>query len=324
MSGRLIVMCRHAGEESDHFDAGSTHMLSHNHSLGRKLIDLMDQRNLKYTCIITSSLDRAKETGAILKSHLHIPCLVDSHLDEYYPNDSNGFLRILMAIWNAFEMSSSNETMVLVTHSSVLHRCARLFAKIPFKGKFHCTPCASMSIYEFPFAITSEIGVANHSMWYCETGCMFRQKCEWVSGMVGIVDRMWDNAPVPNVGPVEVFLDSDDWLVETDVWAMNKWRVKSTIIMAITKIKMDGVSTLLRCLRDLMPEHVDALKTLDEMYPDSKWVKYIVYPPFVWRLHVHIQGMDAPLPYKNVYLLKDVIHSLEVSKGSQDYLVWKY
>ena len=319
MSSRLIVMCRHAHlDESDHLDAQG---VTQSRALGGKLTDLM-RRDLKYTCIITSSSDGAKETGAILKSQLHTPCLVDSHLDEYFPDDSNGFLRILMAIWNALEVSSSDEAVVLVTHSCVLHRCARLFGKIPLMSDFHSMPFASMSLYKFPFGYEDRTGVVINRMWYCETGGMFRQKCEWVDKMVGMVDRMWDNAPVPEVGPVEVFLDSDEWLVETDVWAMNKWRVKSTIIMAITKIKMGGV--VLRCLRDLMPEHVHALKTLDEMYPDTKWVKYITYPPFVWRLHVHIQGTEAPLPYKNVYLLKDVIASLEMSKGSQDYLVWRY
>ena len=289
MSGRLLIIRDNA--------QGS-------HELGG-LIDVMDQENTKCACIITSSL--ARETGNILKSYLRTPCLVDSRLDEYYGNyDSHGFLRILMAIWNAFEVSASKEAVVMVTHPCVLHRCARLFGR---SRKFR-----SMHLYKFPW-------VAAHG-WYCETGEMFRQRREGVCRMVELVDRMWDKAPVPNVA-VEVFLDSDDWLVETDAWAMKKWRLESTIIMAITKIKMDGV-TLLRCLRDLMPEHVHALKTLDGMYPDSKWVKYIMYPPFVWRLHVHIQGRDAPLPYKNVYLLKDVICSLEMSKGSQDYLVWRY
>jgi phosphohistidine phosphatase SixA len=68
MSSRLIFMCRHAHkDESDHLDARG---VTQSHALGRKLIDLMDRRDLKYICIITSSLDRAKETGAILKFHL--------------------------------------------------------------------------------------------------------------------------------------------------------------------------------------------------------------------------------------------------------------
>ena len=340
MPTRLLVICRHAHrDESDHLDALG---VGQSHRLGAQLKRMLDRRDIACSCILTSSLDRAKETGNVIKTHLHTPCLVDAHLDEYYPDDSQGFLRILMAVWNALEMSPSNHSVVLVTHSCVLHRCARLFGKIPFSSKFRAAPLASMHLFEFPFGIESFETRARHSqsaipvssgdkavgdykpgVWYCETESMFRQKEEWISRMVGMVDKMWDDAPVPEVGRVEVFLDSEDWVVESDVWAMKKWNVKSQIMMAISKIKMvDGV--VLRCLRDLLPEHLRSLHVLDQMYPDSKWVKYILYPPFVWRLHVHIQGRDAPLPFKNVYLLRDVIHSLEMSKGSQDVLVWRH
>jgi hypothetical protein len=141
--------------------------------------------------------------------------------------------------------------------------------------------------------------------------------------MVGMVDKMWNDAPVPGMGGAEVFKDSNEWLVERDIWAMKKWNVKSDIIMAISKIRMEG-GCFLRCLRDLLPEHVSALKELDKEYDDGVWVKYIMYPPFVWRLHIHIQGRDAPLPFRNVYLLGDVIRSLEMSKGSGDFLVWRH
>lgn len=329
---RLLILCRHAHRDnSGHLDSKG---VEQSHHLGRRLKDLMDRRKLTSACILTSSLDRAKETGNVVETHLHTPCLVDSHLDEYYPEDSHGFLRILMAIWNALEVSSSHQCVVLITHSCVLHRCARLFGKIPFKSEFRPMPLASLHLYEFPFECSkpttflqagglSHLSARKSGMWYCETGEMFNQKQNWVSQMVGMVDRMWSNAAVPSVGPVKVLLDSDDWLVETDVWAMEKWNVKSRIIMAIAKTKMaNGV--ILRCLRDLLPEHIRSLKELDKMFPDSKWVKYITYPPFVWRLHVHIQGREAPLPFKNTYLLKDVILSLEMSKGSQDFLVWRY
>jgi uncharacterized protein (DUF2249 family) len=104
---------------------------------------------------------------------------------------------------------------------------------------------------------------------------------------------------------------------------MHKWNVHSDILMAISNIKMrDG--TVLRCLRDLSPEHLPALKRLNAMYDDSQWVKYIMYPPYVWRLHVHIQSIDTPLPYKNAYLLNDVIVNLDLGNGSGDYLVWMY
>ena len=331
MPTRLIIMCMHAhGDESGHLDLKG---VEQSHSLGRRLSDLMDSRKLTCACVLTSSL--AKETGGVVKTHLHTPCLVDSHLDEYSAADSYGFLRILMAVWNALEVSSSDQCVVLITHSYGLHRCARLFGKIPFRSAFRAMPLASIHLYEFPFhkvksvrnsvksTSLNEVQHFKPGMWYCETGDMFNQKKKWVSLMTGMVDKMWSNAPVPTVGPVEVFLDSDDWLVETDVWAMRKWNVRSKIVMAISNVKMaDGL--YLRCLRDLLPEHVHALKKLDKMFPDGEWVKYITYPPFVWRLHVHIQGKEAPLPYKNTYLLKDVICSLEMSKGSQDFIVWMY
>ena len=317
---RLIIMCRHAHRDgSGHLDSDG---VKQSHSLGRRLAGLMRDKNTECACIVTSSLDRAKETADVLKGHLSVPCLVDGHLDEYYPEDSQGFLRILMAVWNALEMSTSSQSVVIVTHSCVLHRCARLFGKIPFKSAFQKAPLASMRLYAFPFGDGFSNAELDRGMWYCETERNFRQKSGWISKKVSMVDKMWTNPPVPRVGPAVVYLDSDDWLIQRDIWAMEKWNVSSDIVMAISKIKIGGV--FLRCLRDLLPEHASPLRELDEMYSDSKWVKYIMYPPFVWRLHVHIQGRDAPLPFKNVYLLKDVIRSLELSKGSQDYLIWMH
>jgi phosphohistidine phosphatase SixA len=305
-----VVVCRHAHrDESGHLDSRG---VEQSHSLGMRLKRL----GREYSCIITSTLDRAVETGGIVKGHLHIPCLADERLDEYYPNDSRGFLRILMAVWGAMEMGTSGQSAVIITHSCVVHRFSKLFGRIPWKSEFHAMPLAAFSVYEFPLERSGR-------GWYCETEGAFRRRQGWITKMVGMVDRMWTDAPVPGTGGAKVFKDSSEWLVERDIWAMEKWNVKSDIIMAISKIRMED-GGFLRCMRDLRPEHVGALKELDREYEDSTWVKYIMYPPFVWRLHVHIQGRDAPLPFRNAYLLGDVIRSLEMPKGSGDLPVWSY
>lgn len=323
MNYRLFFMCRHAHRDaSGHLDQGG---LNQSHVLGERLDLLSKKHGMRFTCIITSTMDRAKETGKILEDHLHVPCLADSHLDEYYANDNISFLKILMAMWNALQLNPVDGSIILVTHSGVIHNAARLFGKIPFRSEFHSVPLASFHTFKFSLGLecNSKPGFKRPGMWYCETEAIFRQNERKVSHMVTLVDRMWTDAPVPQVGPSDVYLNTDDWLIKRDIWAMKKWNVQSDIIMAISKIKMkDGV--ILRCLRDLLPEHVRALKELDRMYSSKKWVKYIVYPPFVWRLHVHIQGSDAPLPYKNVYLLGDVISSLQMPQGSRDLLVWSY
>lgn len=321
MDYRLFIMCRHAHRDvSGHLDSKG---VKQGYALGEKLEIFSQKHGVKYSCIVTSTMDRAKETGKILESRLSVPCLTDSHLDEYYANDSISFLKILMAMWNALQLNPSNGSVILITHSNVLYNSARLFGKIQSKSMFHPVPLASFGTFKFPFGLKDSSKLESKGMWYCETETMFRQNKKWVSRMVNLVDKMWTDIPVPQVGPAEVFLNSDDWLVKRDIWAMKKWNVKGDIIMAISKMKMgDGVT--LRCLRDLLPEHVHALKALDSMYSSERWIKYIVYPPFVWRLHVHIQGSDAPLPYRNVYLLEDVIRSLQMPQGGRDLLVWSY
>lgn len=330
MPGKLVFMCRHAHRDSSNrLDGKGVHQ---SHMLGDKLKKIMYDRGVACSCVITSGLERARETGAIVGSHLHVHCLEDSHFDENYTMDSTGLLRLLMALWNALQTSKTNESVVVITHSCVLYKCAKLFRKLPLRQEL-----GSVSLYEFGF----DLGLGDIQSftersldawerkddmingWCCETKLDFEGKQDWVRKMVGSVKDMWKDSPIPRVGPSRVFFNSDEWLVRLDIWAMDKWNVHSDILMAISNIEMkDG--TVLRCLRDLSPEHLPALRRLDAMYSDSKWVKYIMYPPFVWRLHVHIQCVDSPLPYKNAYLLKDVIGNLDLGNGSGDYLVWMY
>ena len=85
-------------------------------------------------------------------------------------------------------------------------------------------------------------------------------------------------------------------------------------LMAISMHNQSVGGKPLACLRDLRHEHLESLLEIDSLYPDTEWIKFILYPPWVYQLHIHIHKKNPDtvdetwaLPCRNLYLLKDVI-----------------
>ena len=125
------------------------------------------------------------------------------------------------------------------------------------------------------------------------------------------VSRLWMDRPSRTLGPSRVVGKSGDWLIRTDVWKMERLGMQcdsADVLMAISTHRPRALT----CLRDLQRNHLDSLVELDTLYPDREWIKFILYPPWVWQLHIHIcrRGCDNRLPCRNVHLLGDVISML--------------
>ena len=163
-------------------------------------------------------------------------------------------------------------------------------------------------------------------MWRYESRGMYEKAEPRVNREASIVGFIWDNQSSQYHGKSKIISTSENWIVRTDVWKMDKHKNNdSVILMAITRKMNEEDDFYLKSLRDLSVDHIPALLEIDEQYPDSKWIKYIQYPPFVWRLHVHIEERQkngvSHFPFRNSYLLADVIKMVQ-TRECEDLLVW--
>jgi len=317
-----FLLCRHAERDGD---SGITARgVEQANALGRKL-----SRRLGGTtgcaCIVTSKAARTIATGEVVRDGFFpgVRLCQDADLDEVEfksrPSHVRGRLQVaevdgelfariqrVVRTWMAVHYASSGgaevstyaTTIVFVTHSGWIHACMRLFNLIPVYSSFFCVPLASLHPLEFP-----SVNECTGGRWGVETASDFERRKSEVDLQVSRVAKEWRDLPSQTWGKSRVIWRDADWLVREDVWKMERWRQCTAYMPLLAIAESDG----LRCLRDLRASNVGALQKIDRAYPDDDWVKYLLYPPYVWRLHVHIQRRSCPMSYKNVYLLRDVI-----------------
>lgn len=316
-AGALFLLCRHAGRESPRGGMGSSlnpREVRQAQGMARALLDGVGGEP-GCACIVTSEARCAMVTGAVVQASF--PCVRlchDAALDgrdgawsTEAESDARLFVRIQRAVRSWLQAAvpvpgslpgSKPLVVIFITHAAWIHACMRLFGLSPSQSSFFRVPFASVHRLEFP-----PLDRCVSGGWGFETPADFERRREEVALHVSRVARVWRDLPTRTWGRSKVLWQDSDWVVRTDVWKMERWRQR-TGHMPLLAI---AVSDELRCLRDLNEGDVGALRKLDRAYPDDEWVKYLLYPPFVWRLHVHIQHRSCPMVYRNVYFLRDVI-----------------
>lgn len=303
-----LIICRHAAHDQD--DRLTEKGMDQSVKLGKRIKSrLRFEVGLKCSCIVTSNARRAIETGQIVSHCLRgVPVVRDERWTggRFFP-DPLLMVQVQCAVRNAW---MKGRCVVVITHSEVIDAVERLFYMKPYHGPFKAARLGSDMLLSFPALSFPTI----KDRWMEESPEAFRGKAWWVERMVRQVGWMWPDLPSPKWGHSRIVNETVNWVIREDVWAMDKWQIGASDVdrkplTAITRLKrnLKEGGGYLRCLRDLTEEHIDALEELDERFDDRGWVKYIVFPPFVWKLHVHIQPWEFPVPFNNMYRLKDVI-----------------
>ena len=297
---RCVVLCRYANE------IGSAEAIKVE-NLAEKLVNL----GMDYSCIVTGGDERARVTADWINTRLtNTPTETEHRLDFISRDDGNAIYKIRMAVFKLLTYTRDCKTVIFVTNPLFIKLCSILF----FGIKIHAfIPLAFTLPLRFPEAsYFSETPLV--SEWRYETPDAYEKSKAYVEEEVGWVDSKWRDKPSKMHGKSEIVYESKAWTVRTDVWKMDRQgsENKFEVLMAITRQRLDesedGKEGFLRSIRDLTPEHIPALKELDKMYSDNKWVKYFQYPPFVWKLHLHIEPREhSHPPPRNAYLLEDVI-----------------
>ena len=318
------VVCR--DEESDGNVGIAERGVAQSKVLGFRLVDLLSEYG-GCACIVTSSLMRAEATGKLIREVFfpHVKLCVDVGLNEVLFSDSSHpettadvFVRIQRVFNTWLDVCKLGRPVVFVSHSGWIFDCMKLFGLLSHRSRFRCVKLASNMMLEF-----GSIQTCAHGCWGVETAEDFKGGQKEIAVHVDRVPRMWRNLPSRKWGKSSIEWVDNDWIVRTDVWTMDKWRERSgdMPLMAITKHRR------LRCLRDLSRIDLSSLRRIDSFYPDNEWVKFILYPPFVWRLHIHVQKRGWPLHYINTHLLSDVISMIEsLEEGDlsvKSFLVYK-
>lgn len=156
--------------------------------------------------------------------------------------------------------------------------------------------------------------------WECETATRFAEMQPWIARMAGLSGEMWPDRGSIDWGEPTQVRSTPDWKVLRDVWTMEDMcrrggalskRAEFMPLLCITH------SPALRCMRDLTPRDLPALSWVDSAYPDEDWVKYLHYPPTVWRLHIRVQRRGTQVQGRNVYLLSDVIGLVKSGRAAE-------
>lgn len=316
--GERIIICRHAARRSDG-------QLSHTGEKQSRGLGEALARGLGgdvVTQIVTSTLPRAMQTGEIVRLHSFpgVSIQSDSDLDEqrFHQGESNWTLclRIQRAIGRLLQHQG---VIVVITHSGWIFSCFQFMGTIPVKAQFSPVPLASMHQLVIPVRDSSAVESPG---WLCEPPEAYAAALAFeIPRKVSMVPAMWRERPSRTFGVSRVVRETSDWIIKTDVWNMEKHKAEcayeegSEPLMAIsTHNHLSKGERPLACMRDLRHEHLGSLLEIDSLYPDDGWVKFIMYPPWVYRLHIHIHragpGMGQ-LPCRNVHLLKDVISMVQ-------------
>jgi hypothetical protein len=311
---KRIIICRHGARRRD------GQLSSRGGQQSRELGLSLEAFKGSISCIFTSQLTRAVETGRIVQETLPGSTFFsNADLDEqrFGEGESDwalciriqqGLMRILQAPGNV---------VVVITHSWWIFSCFRLMGVINADASFAPVGLASSHHLVLP-CMPDDISV-DHALkgWFCEQRKTYDAALQaYIPAKVSNVQNMWREKPSRTFGDSIVVMETDCWVVKTDVWNMEKHKnictyVKGTEpLMAISTHNMAVSGQPLACLRDLKQEHLASLVDIDSKFPDQLWFKFILYPPFVYRLHIHIHRRGpcmGPLPCRNVHLLGDVI-----------------
>ena len=311
---RRIIVCRHGKRRSD--GQLSSEGERQSRVLGENLRRWVLDSKLPVARIVTSTLARAMQTGEIVKQHSFPDTLidVDSNFDEQYFGQNESYGALYVRIQRGLRRLIQREgVVVVVTHSGWIFSCFRLLGLLPPRSRFRPVGLASMHQLVIPV-------IGDHpkaSGWFCEPSAAYAAALkDDIPMKVSMVPSKWSDRPTRTFGASVVVAKTADWIVMTDVWKMEKYRYNHVsndgveVLMAISMHNRSEGGEPLACLRDLRQEHLGSLLEIDSLYPDEEWVKYILYPPWVYQLHIHIQrkgsGIGA-LPCRNMYYLSDVI-----------------
>jgi broad specificity phosphatase PhoE len=238
-------------------------------------------------------------------------CVFDEDEEEYhfYMRVQRFFRNNVADHWGKGQADTGERFVVIVTHSSWIDACARLHGTKKWDEEFSPVPEGTVRCFDFPCG-----------KWVCETAKDYRDMMlsEKKKLMADVLTK-WLDKSAGMWGESSVEWVSKDWEVKTDVWKMKVWSKQSGgDLLRVDMMPLMAITTdiYLTCIRDLKASDLPSLQELDERFPDEDgWVKYIMYPPFVWRLHVHIQKTGTPIPFFNVYMLKDVINMVNAKES---------
>ena len=314
---RCVVLCRYASVIGESGEIGIR-------NLAEKLVNL----KVDYSCIITGGDERARGTAEVIRSRLGTtPIETENELDLIPRDDSNALYKTKRAISRLLTYTRDSKPVIFVTDSPFIKLCSILFFGIKTHG---AVPLAFTLSLGFP-EVSYFGGPSLITQWRYETQDAYDKSRAYVDEEVGWVASKWRDRPSKLHGESKIVYESENWTVRTDVWKMDRQFKGSNfeILMAITRLKLNenenyGEAGFLRSIRDLKTsEHVAALEEIDRKYPDKQYVKYFQYPPFVWKLHIHIEPREhSRLPPRNAYLLKDVIKLVQSDHGCRDLLVY--
>lgn len=301
---KRVILCSHGKQQRDGYL--SNFGMKQSSVLGDQLV----RGKFDITCIFTSSLPRAIQTGEIVRhsGFQSVEFFSDPDLDEerFSQRESHWelCLRIQRLLTRALQYRGD---VVLVTHPGWIFACFRLLGVVPAAARFKPVGLASFRELVIPSQQTN-----SGSGWFFESSVDYAKALKGeIPRHVSNVVRKWRDLPSRTFGESRVVLRTPDWIVRTDVWNMEK--LKTVYSFGDGRVPLMAISmhhpAPLVCMRDLRHEHLESLMAIDALYPDSEWVKFILYPPWVWQLHIHIHavGHERVLPCRNVHLLKDVI-----------------
>jgi hypothetical protein len=312
---KRIIICRHGARRRDGLLSRKGEQQS------RVLGQSLEAFKGSISCIFTSQLTRAVETGRIVQD-TSLPgasFFSDADLDEQRFGEGESDWALCIRIQEGLRriLQAPGDVVVVITHSGWIFSCFRLMGVINAGASFSPVRLASSHHVVLP-CMPDDVAV-DHALkgWFYEQRKTYDAALEGcIPVEVSKVQKRWREKPSHTFGDSIVVMETDSWVVKTDVWNMEKHKNICTYVrgteplLAISTHNMGVGGQPLACLRDLKQEHLASLIDIDSRFPDQFWIKFILYPPWVYRLHIHIHRRGpcmGSLPCRNVHLLGDVI-----------------
>jgi broad specificity phosphatase PhoE len=269
-------------------------------------------RTKKVACVVSSPSGRALQTARPICNAFGKTVIVDDSLRESVHFDALVAQRIKSAIERALQ--HEGDAYLLVTHSGVIFYVQKLAGAVPWGARFKPVDQGDFVKLRIPLSCSFEKNSNQHMQWRCETPREYRGCLDYVGAEVDYLDRRWNQHPPP-------LRKTSDWEIIEDEWKERKMEARhgegTRALLAMARFEAAS-------LRDVNFTHLDAFEELERLYPESQYLKYVQYPPFAWKLHVHIMliraGEELPeylIPYHNVVFTRDILECLK--SGRQSY-----